>query len=104
MSSPPPPTADEILAAFRACRPLPLDRAERLLPNVTKAAQMVADTLLVGWEWGLAALMTLASVLIPQDRFSILHLMEAFGCHFYPLVFGSTGVSIKRNRYSRLYK
>eukprot|EP00974_Lingulodinium_polyedra_P041044 3944801-Lingulodinium_polyedra.AAC.1 len=63
------PTEEEQLRAFRSCKPLSEERAAELCPGLAYAARLVADTLSVCWEWGLFAILTLASSLIPADRF-----------------------------------
>ena len=63
------PDDDEQLRAFRACPVLKPEPFEAWLPDVMWAAHMLADTLAVCWEWGLLALLTVASGLVPEDRF-----------------------------------
>jgi hypothetical protein len=63
------PEDDEQLRAFRACPVLQADAFQAWLPDVMWAAQALADTLAVCWEWGLLALLTVCSGLIPEDRF-----------------------------------
>ena len=63
------PSEDEQLRAFRACPKLSFETASAMLPNLVKAAKMLADTQAVCWEWGLFSIISLGSSLVPQDRF-----------------------------------
>lgn len=49
------------------------------------AAQMLADTLAVRWEWALLALLTVTSGLIPEDRIEpAQHSITPVGCALAP--------------------
>jgi hypothetical protein len=63
------PTVDEQLRAFRSCPPLEVQECTRLLPNLMRVAMMVSATLMVCPEWGLFAILTIISALVPADRF-----------------------------------
>ena len=63
------PSEDEQSCVFRACPKVSFETASALLPNLAKAAKMLAETQAVCWEWGLFSIISLGSSLVPQDRF-----------------------------------
>ena len=63
------PSEDEQLRAFRACPKLPQEEFQAWLPHVMWAANLVANSLAVCWEWGFLALLSVVSGLVPEDRF-----------------------------------
>ena len=62
------PDEDKQTAAFRACPALEAAPFEALIPHAMWAANLLAKTLSVCWEWAFLALLTAVSGLIPQDR------------------------------------
>ncbi len=90
------PSEDVQLHAFRSCPPFPKDLGMETCPEVVEAAELVANTLSVCWDWGLLALLSVASGVVPKDRFepapSISTQSSMWVCLAHPGSTNSSGV------------
>jgi hypothetical protein len=84
------------LQAFRSCPRFSKELGMETCPEVVEAAELVANTLSVCWEWGLLGLLSVASGVVPKDRFepapSISTPSSMWTCLIHPGSTNSSGV------------